>query len=386
MFLVLLAGLSSVNPELYEAARSMAPVGGRPCGSHLCRGCARSSPWQSSFARSMRSRSSTLSTCLPRADRGPPPKSISWYIYQLGFKFFSSGVRLGGFVCRGHFMTIIATLYVARFVRGSGRVSAASGHAGTLAARPAQRVVATRRDRSRLALTVLRYAVLLIVLIFCLFPILWVIGTSVKLPGEYLRNPPVWIPQNPTLAHYGNVMAQRGNLALKNSVIIACGATLLSMFVGSLAAYSLARLQHGWTSFRVLVAVATVDATGCARGAVLPVTARPGKDQSRAWSRFARGAHCALHRLQSPVRHLDDALVLRCGACGNRGERSGRRDDATWRSARITLPLAVPGLIATDHVRFHLQLDGVPFRGCSHPDQGGDPSGRHRRVLRRPGL
>ena len=128
-------------------------------------------------------------------------------------------------------------------------MSAASGHVGTLAARPAQRVIATRRDRSRLALTVLRYAVLLIVLIFCLFPILWVIGTSVKLPGEYLRNPPVWIPQNPTLAHFGNVMAQRGNLALKNSVIIACGATLLSMIVGSLAAYSLARLNTGGRHF-----------------------------------------------------------------------------------------------------------------------------------------
>ena len=42
--------------------------------------------------------------------------------------------------------------------------------------------------------TAARYAVLLIVLTFCLFPILWVIGMSVKLPGEYMRNPPVWIP------------------------------------------------------------------------------------------------------------------------------------------------------------------------------------------------
>src|SRR5215207_3714549 len=53
----------------------------------------------------------------------------------------------------------------------------------------------------------------------------------------------------PSLVHFANVMAQKGNLALKNSVIIATGATLLSMLVGSLAAYSLARLDTGGRHF-----------------------------------------------------------------------------------------------------------------------------------------
>ena len=128
-------------------------------------------------------------------------------------------------------------------------MSAVSSHAGSLPVRPAQLVMTSRRYPWRGLRTALRYAVLLIVLTFCLFPILWVIGTAVKLPGEYMRNPPVWIPQNPTLVHFTNVMAQKGNLALKNSVIIATGATILSMFVGSLAAYSLARLNTGGRHF-----------------------------------------------------------------------------------------------------------------------------------------
>ena len=128
-------------------------------------------------------------------------------------------------------------------------MSAVSSHAGSLLVRPAQLVMTSRRDPWRRLRTALRYAVLLIVLTFCLFPILWVIGTAVKLPGEYMRNPPVWIPQNPTLVHFTNVMAQKGNLALKNSVIIATGATFLSMLVGSLAAYSLARLNTGGRHF-----------------------------------------------------------------------------------------------------------------------------------------
>jgi multiple sugar transport system permease protein len=105
-------------------------------------------------------------------------------------------------------------------------MSAASGQAGALTTRPSQAAVVTRRDPWRAVGTVARYLVLVIVLLFCLFPILWVIGTSIKLPGEYMRNPPVWIPQDPTLVHFQNVMKQRGNLALKNSIIIAGGATV----------------------------------------------------------------------------------------------------------------------------------------------------------------
>src|SRR5690242_19746939 len=125
----------------------------------------------------------------------------------------------------------------------------AVGHVGTLPRPATAAIVKVRRDPWRGVRTAARYVVLVVVLIFCLFPILWVIGTSVKLPGEYMHNPPVWIPKNPTLIHYQNVMAQRGNLALKNSVIIAGGATVLTLLIGSMAAYSLARLQTGGRHF-----------------------------------------------------------------------------------------------------------------------------------------
>ena len=59
-----------------------------------------------------------------------------------------------------------------------------------------------RRDPWRASAHGAALSVLLVVLVFFLFPIFWVIGTSVKLPGEYMRNPPVWIPQNPTLVHF----------------------------------------------------------------------------------------------------------------------------------------------------------------------------------------
>ena len=128
-------------------------------------------------------------------------------------------------------------------------MSSVTSHANTITAPALPTKAFMRKDPWRAVRTVARYAVLVIVLVICLLPIFWVIATSIKLPGEYLRNPPVWIPQDPTLIHYQNVMVQRGNAALKNSVIIASGATLFSMLVGSFAAYSLARLQTGGKHF-----------------------------------------------------------------------------------------------------------------------------------------
>jgi multiple sugar transport system permease protein len=103
--------------------------------------------------------------------------------------------------------------------------------------------------RSRPVLTIVRLAVLLIALAFFLFPIFWVAVTSIKLPGEYMHKPPIFIPENPTLNHYRNVMAAKGNAALENSLVIACSATAISVLIGTLAAYSLARFNTGGKHF-----------------------------------------------------------------------------------------------------------------------------------------
>jgi multiple sugar transport system permease protein len=50
---------------------------------------------------------------------GTSTESISWYIYQLGFKFFRLGYASAVSFVVVIIMTILATLYVARFVRGA---------------------------------------------------------------------------------------------------------------------------------------------------------------------------------------------------------------------------------------------------------------------------
>jgi multiple sugar transport system permease protein len=87
--------------------------------------------------------------------------------------------------------------------------------------------------------------VAVIALVFFLFPILWITLTAFKTGDEFLHSPPVWIPQSPTLRSFAHVIETGGLKTLKNSLIISTSATALSLIVGSLAGYGLARYKVG---------------------------------------------------------------------------------------------------------------------------------------------
>jgi multiple sugar transport system permease protein len=74
-----------------------------------------------------------------------------------------------------------------------------------------------------------------------LVPVLWTIETSLKTRIAAWSMPPHWIFK-PSLANYHAVLFDHGFLLyLKNSMIIAVGATAVSLTLGSLAAYGLER-------------------------------------------------------------------------------------------------------------------------------------------------
>ena len=201
--------------------------------------------------------------------------------------------------------------------------------------------------RSRPILTLVRIVVLLLALAFFLFPIFWVAVTSLKLPGEYMHKPPIFIPENPTLNHFRNVMKTRGNLALENSVVIASSATAISLIVGTLAAYSLARFNTGGKHFafwllsqRMMPPVVLVVPFFLLLRDVGKWNANFGLD--------TRVALIALYTVFNlpfiiwmmrsyfegvPAELEESAMVDGCTRLG-----------VFW---RISLPLAIPGLIAT---------------------------------------
>lgn len=105
-----------------------------------------------------------------------------------------------------------------------------------------------KRD-SRLT-KIIKAGILILALIFFLFPVVWMFLTSFKTEAEYFSFPPVFIPEDFSLRNYFNAMAMppdgRGGVqGLRDSLIIALATTVISVVVGSLAAYSLARYKTG---------------------------------------------------------------------------------------------------------------------------------------------
>jgi multiple sugar transport system permease protein len=98
--------------------------------------------------------------------------------------------------------------------------------------------------RRRLALRVVGDIATAIVLVVMLVPFLWLLLTTVKRPVEFLTWPPVFIPAQPTLDNYRQVL-QLPDIGhfFANTVIIASASTFLAVMTGSAAAYGLARVK-----------------------------------------------------------------------------------------------------------------------------------------------
>jgi len=87
-----------------------------------------------------------------------------------------------------------------------------------------------------------RLALVTLSMLTVLFPLYWVATSAFKPEREYLANPPVLIPTQFTLDSFRDVFAngQLGSTFL-SSLVIASATTLISVAIGSMAAYALAR-------------------------------------------------------------------------------------------------------------------------------------------------
>lgn len=98
------------------------------------------------------------------------------------------------------------------------------------------------------------YFTVIIIAIYALFPFYWAFTTSLKTEEEMFRRAS-YFPQNPTLKNYEYVFRNdRFVLALGNSAFVAGTTALVSLIVGSFAAYALGRLRfRGRTAILYLV-------------------------------------------------------------------------------------------------------------------------------------
>ncbi|WP_084438098.1 carbohydrate ABC transporter permease [Shinella sp. HZN7] len=76
------------------------------------------------------------------------------------------------------------------------------------------------------------------------FPLFWMLICSFKPGGELYAVPPTFLPNEWTLQNYRDLFVQTNFLTyFANSLIVAFGATFLSLVIGGLGAYSLSRFR-----------------------------------------------------------------------------------------------------------------------------------------------
>lgn len=86
-------------------------------------------------------------------------------------------------------------------------------------------------------------AAMALALTFSLLPIVWMVGTSFKSPGEFSSRQPTLLPREFTTMHYELLWAEGFPRRLQNSLFVTVGATLISLVVAFGASYSLTRFR-----------------------------------------------------------------------------------------------------------------------------------------------
>jgi multiple sugar transport system permease protein len=85
---------------------------------------------------------------------------------------------------------------------------------------------------------------LLVYGVFVLFPFYWTINTSFKAGQEALAQPPTMVPRHFTTASYRWLASGQPLDAIKDSLIVTGGATVLAVLFGSMAGYAFSRWPH----------------------------------------------------------------------------------------------------------------------------------------------
>lgn len=119
------------------------------------------------------------------------------------------------------------------------------------------------------------YGLLIIILFFSLAPFYWQIVSSISLDRDLLQRPPQWVPKEPVFYRYGALLgvqegvtgtrldislasaARNFRYSAANSLIVAIITTVLSLTLGTLAAYAITRLRFRGRQFIFLLIIGT---------------------------------------------------------------------------------------------------------------------------------
>jgi trehalose/maltose transport system permease protein len=123
--------------------------------------------------------------------------------------------------------------------------------ATTAAARPVSRAVRLRRHPlGRVATKMPFWLLILVIAVYALFPFYWALRSAITPDTELFNTPVQYFPSHPTWAHFHDALSSTFfRRALLNSTIVAGSVTIVSLAIGSTAAYALGRFRFRGKSF-----------------------------------------------------------------------------------------------------------------------------------------
>lgn len=100
-------------------------------------------------------------------------------------------------------------------------------------------------------LNVLKWAILLIIMFYLMFPIYWVVLTSFKTNMESYLYPPTFIPKEPTLQGFINLFTNYPEFFIyyKNNIMVSALSTVTVCFVALFSGYALSRVRINWNKY-----------------------------------------------------------------------------------------------------------------------------------------
>ncbi len=204
------------------------------------------------------------------------------------------------------------------------------------------------------------YAAMVVALVAVVAPFAWLLISSVAAPVDLLERPLQWIPAHIELDRFANLTVGSSpddtslgfRAALVNSTIIASTVTIVSMVVGTLAAYAFARLRFPGRSWLILAFMATYMLPPIAL--ILPLyqimSALHLRDTPLAliiiYASFVTPFVIWIMRgyIETISPELDDAA--RVDGCSRLGAL-----------VRVILPVSAPGLVSTALLAFLMAWD-----------------------------
>src|ERR671933_2165203 len=109
------------------------------------------------------------------------------------------------------------------------------------------------------------YTFVVVFVVFCLAPFVWTFLTSLKGPTTIYEVPIRYLPTPPDLVNYRQLLGlDRFRWAPLNSAIVASCATAISLVIGALCAYAIARLNFPGKNFLLALVLAIAMFPGIA--------------------------------------------------------------------------------------------------------------------------